>query len=310
MKFSVSAIIPCFKSPESLETIVEELARELEDIQSIDDYEIVLVNDGSPDNLQLRLESIADTNNKVKLLELSRNFGQQAAILAGVSNSSHPLLLTLDDDGQHRPESVRFLFDALTSDVDVVYGVPRALSHGILRNWSSIFLKRVILGMLGMKDARDISAFRLFRRDVIQEYLSQQNFNAAVIDVVIDWATKRKVVVPVSTRATSSDSRYTTKTLWRLALNLSTNFSALPLRLATLLGVVASFSSLLLAAYYVVQSVFGQIELPGFASLAVLITFLGAIQLLTLGILGEYVGKLHTRSIGKPTYIIRGPREP
>ena len=309
MKYSVSAIIPCFKSPPSLETTVEELSKELEESKSIDDYEIVLVNDGSPDNLHSRLCAIAETNDKIKLLELSRNFGQQAAILAGVSNSNHPLLLTLDDDGQHSPESIRFLFEALTPDIDVVYGVPKALSHGIFRNWSSIALKRLVLGMLGIKEAGSLSAFRLFRKDIMEGYLSRKIFDAAVIDVVIDWATQRKAFVPVSTRATGSDSRYTIRTLWKLALNLITNFSALPLRMATVIGVAASSVSLMLGIYYVVQYLFGKIELPGFASLAVLVTFLGSMQLLTLGILGEYVGRLHARSIGKPTYVIRGPRD-
>jgi undecaprenyl-phosphate 4-deoxy-4-formamido-L-arabinose transferase len=301
-------VIPCFKSPQILETTVEELVRELENLECVDDYEIILVNDGSPDNLQARLESIVETHKNIKLLELSRNFGQQAAILAGVSNSSHGLLMTLDDDGQHRAESIKLLFEALTPETDVVYGVPKALSHGALRNWSSIFLKRVVLGMLGIKEAGRISAFRLFRREVIEGYLSRENFNAAVIDVVLDWATKRKAFVPVSTLRTPSNSRYTARTLWRLALNLVTSFSTLPLRFATVIGVVASCFSLVLGIYYVVQSVFGQIELPGFASLAVLITFLGSIQLVTLGILGEYVGKLHTRSIGKPAYVIRGTK--
>lgn len=308
LKSSVSVIIPCFKSPQILELAVAELARELERIEAVDDYEIILVNDGSPDNLQARLESISQAHKKIKLLELSRNFGQQAAILAGVSNSSHRLLLTLDDDGQHRAESISLLFRALTEDVDVVYGVPQALSHGALRNWSSVVFKRIVLGMLGIQEARSISAFRLFRREVIEEYLSQENFNAAAIDVVIDWVTKRKAFVAVSTLRSPSNSRYTTRTLWRLALNLITNFSTVPLRFATVIGVVASFFSLVLGIYYFFLSVNGQIELPGFASLAVLITFLGSIQLITLGILGEYVGKLHSRSIGKPLYTIKGIR--
>lgn len=309
MKYSVSAIIPCFKSPQNLETTVEELLKELGENKSIDNYEVVLVNDGSPDNLHSRLEAIAATNNKIKLLELSRNFGQQAAILAGVSNSNYPLVLTLDDDGQHSPESIRPIFESLTPDIDVVYGVPKAPSHGIFRNWSSIVLKRLVLGMLGIKNAGNLSAFRLFRRDILEGYLSHKIFDAAVIDVVIDWATNHKAFVPVTTRATKSDSRYTTRTLWKLALNLMTNFSAVPLRLATVIGVAASSLSLMLGIYYLVQSLFGQIALPGFASLAVLVTFLGSMQLLTLGILGEYVGRLHARSIGKPTYVIRGPRD-
>jgi undecaprenyl-phosphate 4-deoxy-4-formamido-L-arabinose transferase len=310
LKSAVSVIIPCFKSPDALESTVEQVSKELEDLESVDDYEIILVNDGSPDNLQARLESIAETHNKIKVLELSRNFGQQAAILAGASNSSHSLLLTLDDDGQHRAESIRFLFAALTPDIDVVYGVPEALSHGAFRNWSSIFVKKFVLGMLGVKEASSISAFRLFRREVVEGYLSRENFNAAVIDVVLDWATKRKAFVPVSTRRTPSDSRYSTRTLWQLALNLVTNFSSIPLRFATVLGVLSSCISLALGIHYVLQSVFGQIALPGFASLAVLITFLGSIQLVTLGILGEYVGKLHSRSIGKPAFVIRGTMGP
>lgn len=307
VKHNVSLVIPCYRSPITLGELINRTSVEMEKSNYVGDYEIIIVNDGSPDDLQSVIESIANTIPKVRWIQLTRNFGQHTATLVGCREARYELVLTMDDDGQHKPESLMMLIEELGSDIDVVYGVPTNLPHSRFRNYSSAFLKSVVFSLLGIKNAKRISSLRLFRRKLVSGYLSDANFTDAVVDVVIDWTTTKKGFVSVEMEAVrDGQSRYDLKRLTRLALQMLTSLSSRPLRFATLSGLLISMISMVIGISFIVLYLLGQVQVPGFASLAVLVTFLGAFQLMFLGLLGEYVMTLKDRAVGKPTYVIRG----
>jgi glycosyltransferase involved in cell wall biosynthesis len=299
-------VIPCYKSPNSLRNLVERISTELQLSKLVGSYEIVLVNDGSPDNLQEAIRAISRKNPKVRWIQLTRNYGQHIALLVGCRAARYDFILTMDDDGQHIPESLPALLGKLERDVDVVYGVPASLPHSWFRNYSSKFLKSIVFSLLGVKNANHISALRLFRRQIISGYLADANFTGAVVDVVLDWTTTKKEFVSVQMQpAAEGRSRYTTNSLFKLAMQMMTTLSSRPLRLATLTGFISAVASLIVGISFIVLYLSGAILVPGFASLVVLMTFFGAVHLMFLGLLGEYVLTLKDRAIGKPTYVVR-----
>lgn len=303
---NIDVIIPVFNSGETIEEVLRKLLATKYFYDSrTNTGQIFLVNDGSTDNSASICKEYSRNHPSITFIDLMRNYGQHAAIFAGLYHSKADLIVTMDDDDQHSPESIQKLVEALTPEYDVVYGVAIEDEHGWFRNWTSRLIKSIFFRMLGIENARHISAFRIIRREVINS-IDFSELSNGILDVVINWNTTRIkwISIPMQKRKVGK-SGYTFYTLVKFALNMLSNYSIRPLRIASLVGLVSFALSALTALFFAIQSVLGNIQIPGFASISILVATLGSIQLVTLGIIGEYLGKVHEKSIGRPLFTVR-----
>jgi len=303
---TLDVVIPVYNSEKTIGALLASIL----DQERLKSYNlgIILVNDGSKDTSLKVCEQFADRNSNIIVIDLMKNYGQHSAIFAGISYSKADILVTMDDDGQHSPESISLLLDSLTSEVDVVYGIAQEDEHSWLRNLTSRIFKSLAFRSLGIKNSKKTSAFRAIRAEVLRG-IELNNLSSGILEVVINWNTNRirDIKVPMTSRKTGK-SNYTYYGLIRFAVAMLTSYSTRPLRIASFLGFLGFIFSLNLALFYALLAYRGDIKVEGFATLAILISFLSSLQLITLGIIGEYLGKVHERNNGKPLFVVRSAK--
>jgi len=233
-----------------------------------------------------------------------RNYGQHNALLCGIRAARHEVIATMDDDLQHPPEELPKLLLYLNRGFDVVYGAPEHQQHGFLRNIASTVTKWALQGSMGADSARMVSAFRVFQdhlRQAFQDYHSP----FVSIDVLLTWGTKRfaAVVVKHDPRLTGV-SHYTVRKLIVHAMNMVTGFSTVPLQIASLLGFVCTLFGLGILIYVLGSYIIRGTQFPGFTFMASMVAIFSGAQLFTLGIIGEYLARMHFRMMERPTYAI------
>lgn len=299
---AVSVVIPCYQSSQTLPPLVEQLLGALR--TATDVFEILLVVDGSVDGTWEVAHDLAGRHGPVRAIRLSRNYGQHNAIVAGVREARHPVVVTMDDDLQHRPGEVPRLLAALTPDLDLVYGVPVAEEHTFVRSFASRFVKHLIARGLGITSATSISAFRAFRTRLRDGFIELTGPHASV-DVALSWGTTRIGSVPVEMDARAEGrSNYSFRMLLRHASNMLLGYSTAPLRLVGYLGFVCAALGTVLLGIVLWQYFSGSTTVQGFTTLASMVAVFSGAQMLAIGVLGEYLGRVHINSVGQPTYIV------
>lgn len=303
MLSSLSIVIPVYRSAAGLTILIDELEAVLPSLA--EQYEVVLVDDGSPDHSWDVIQSITRDHPDVRGFTLMRNYGQHNALLCGIRHARHEIIVTMDDDLQHPPSEIHKLLDKLVEGYDVVYGTPQHEQHGLLRDFASQITKWVLQGSMGVDVARNVSAFRAFRtqlRDAFATYSSAY----VSIDVLLTWGTTRFAAVTVQHNPRRyGTSNYTLTKLIRHALNMITGFSVLPLQLASLLGFGLAFFGVAVMIYVIGRALFFGIVVPGFAFLASIIAIFSGAQLFALGVIGEYLARIHFRTMDRPVYTVR-----
>jgi len=301
----LSIVIPVYNSAEILPALVARLEPVL--AAAAPASEVILVNDGSADGSWPAIVRLAAANPRLRGIDLMRNYGQHNALLCGIRAAAGRLVVTMDDDLQHPPEEIPQLLAALTPESDVVYGVPERRQHGLFRDLASGLTKSVLKGTLGAgaRTAPDVSAFRLFRTDLRQAFARYEHPYVS-IDVLLTWATSRFTAVSVRHAPRHSGrSNYTFRMLARHAVNLVTGFSVRPLKLASLIGFGATLFGLGVLVYVVGRYLLQGTTVPGFPFLASVIAIFSGAQLFTLGIIGEYLARMHSRMMERPIYTVR-----
>ncbi|MBO9523803.1 MAG: glycosyltransferase family 2 protein [Nocardioidaceae bacterium] len=300
---SVSVVIPCYRSAQTLPRLVERLVPVL--TARGEAFEVILVVDGSPDDTWAVAEKIAATTAHVRAVRLSRNYGQHNALLAGVRLARHETTVTMDDDLQHLPEEVPVLLDALGEDVELAYGVPRTEEHGWLRSFASRSVKLAIGRGMNIEGAHEISAFRAFHtylRDAFAGLVSPD----VNLDVALSWATTRATGVTVEMdERTEGTSNYTPRMLVRHAMNMVLGYSTAPLRFVIYLGAACGLLGAVLLGVILYQYFSNKIQVAGFTTLASMIAIFSSAQMVAIGVLGEYIGRIHQSNAGRPTYVVR-----
>ena len=297
-------MIPCFGSAATLAGVVMG-TRETFIKLEISRYEILLVIDDASKETIRAAKKIQEETTEVKVIELTRNYGQHAAIFAGLDQAKFNFIVTMDDDGQHLASNVQSLLVPLCGDIDVVYGVPKVEEHSHIRNFFSRTAKYVTFKLLKIENTKDISAFRAFKKIAI-EGIEFRSLTSAVVDVVLNWNTNRFLAVKVDmAKRITGKSNYTYYKLFKFALQMIIGYSIRPLRIATIVGLIIFFISSAVSVGLIFRSVTGEIVVPGYFSMSLFVLFLGSIQLITLGLIGEYLGKIHEHSMGKPLYLIK-----
>jgi glycosyltransferase involved in cell wall biosynthesis len=303
MSQSISVVVPVYNSQESLLELYRRLVKVLTPLTS-DDYEIVFVDDGSIDESWSTLLEIKNRDHRVLCLRFRRNSGQHNALLAGIRAATKQLVVTIDDDLQNPPEEIPNMLSELEQDFDVVYGHPPKQKHGVLRNAASTITKIALQGPIGAQNARHVSAFRIFKTNLRDSFSGFENPFVS-IDVLLTWGTQRFSHVEVrQDERKFSESGYTISKLFRHALNMITGFTTLPLQLASFLGFSFSAIGFVSLLYTTVRWALNQSSVPGFTFLASTLTMFAGVQLLCLGIIGEYLARLHVGGMGRRAYTV------
>jgi glycosyltransferase involved in cell wall biosynthesis len=305
----LSVVIPAYNSEASLRPLLDPLLRVLPTLR--DAFEVIFVNDGSRDSTWAQIESLAREHAEVVGINLMRNYGQHAALLCGIRHARYDLTVTLDDDLQHPPEEIPKLLSRLNDGYDVVYGTPRDEPHGLLRGLASRITKLALQSTMGARTARRVSAFRVFRTALRAAFANYES-SFVSIDVLLTWGTTKFAWVQVRHDPRSiGRSSYTFRKLLTHALNMMTGFSTLPLQVASVLGFVLTIFGLAILAYVVGRFVLQGTSVPGFPFLASIVAIFSGAQLFCLGIIGEYLARMHFRMMARPPYVahtlIRNP---
>ena len=300
---SVSVVVPAYRSALSLPDLVRRLEPVLEAAAS--EYELILVDDGSADGTWKVIDELSQSHDWVRGIRLMRNYGQHNALLCGIRRAGHELTITLDDDLQHPPEEIPKLLKQLSPETDVVYGTPAVELHGLWRDIATQVTKFALQSAMGAPIARKAGAFRVFRTQ-LRDAFATYDAPYVSVDVLLTWATTRFDAIKVHHEPRAMGvSNYTFRKLVVHALNMLTGFSTWPLRLASMTGFFFTLVGTVALFYVVGRFVITGGSVPGFPFLASMIAIFSGAQLFALGIMGEYLGRMHARSMQQPTYTVR-----
>ena len=301
----ISFIIPCYKSGNELIAVINEIKNTMHNIGKYG-FEIILVCDGSPDDTFILISNICHKCDYVKGIDLARNFGQHAAIMAGIQHASGDILVFLDDDGQNPPHEVNILLDAINDGWDVVFGEYDSKQHSFLRNigsWVNDFMARKLINK---PKGLSITSFWACKRYIGEEILKYKGAFPYIAGLIVR-STLRIYNVPITHRQRiNGRSGYTFSKLLSLWLNGFTSFSVKPLRIATVCGCVIAAIGLLYAIYLVILRIIHPDMAMGFTSLMAAILVIGGMIMIMLGLIGEYIGRIFMCINSTPQYVVRG----
>jgi glycosyltransferase involved in cell wall biosynthesis len=300
---ALSIVVPVFNSAPTLSLLAERLSHALGEADL--EYELVLVNDGSADGSWEEIRALAGADDRVRGLDLARNYGQHNALLAGIRAARAPTIVTIDDDLQNPPEEIPTLLAKLDEGFDVVYGSATERHQGISRALGTRLTKWALKVAIGSEVAAQASAFRAFRTDLRDAFRDFQGPYIS-IDALLGWGTSAFAAVPVrhDSRAAGRSS-YGFVRLATHALNVLTGFTTRPLRFATLVGLTFTLLGGVVLVYVLFRFFAEGDAVPGFPFLASIIAMFSGAQLLTLGIIGEYLARMHVRIMDRPPYALR-----
>lgn len=300
---TISVVVPVYNGEASLPGLVERLEPVLRAHSAR--FELLLVNDGSRDGSWKTIESLVARYSWVRGIDMLRNYGQHNALLCGIRAARHELVVTMDDDLQHPPEELPKLLARIGPDCDVVYGPPEREQHGLLRDLASQLTKLALQKSMGAKNARAVSALRVFRTGLREAFADYRSQNVS-IDVLLTWATTRFDAVKVRHEERRFGvSNYTYRKLFVHALNMVTGFSTLPLQLASWIGFAFTLFGLGVLGWVGMNYLLHGSPVAGFPFLASIIAIFSGAQLFALGIIGEYLARMHFRMMDRPSYAVR-----
>jgi len=298
---NVSIVVPVYNGSDTLSLLVDELQQVLPSVAEA--YELVLVNDGSPDASWQVIEQLAGQKDWVRGVDLMRNYGQHNATLCGVREARYEVIVIMDDDLQNPPNEIPKLLAKLEEGYDVVYGVPRKRQQAWWKSLASVIVKRAIAYVMGLRTVRDIGAFKAFRSELRKAF---DDFHSpdVLVDVLLSWGASRfaSVSVDESPRAVGK-SNYNLFKLVKVSLLVLTSYTTIPLRFASIVGFLFTIFGLGVLGYVLV-TYFSAGSIPGFPFLASTIIIFSGVQLFALGIIGEYLARVFERTGGKQTYVV------
>ncbi len=301
--FSISLVIPCFNEEESLHALHQAI---LDVFKDSENFEMILVDDGSTDDTVQMVKALRATDPRVKLLSFSRNFGHQFAMKAGIDHASGDCIITMDADLQHPPTLIPEMISKWHEGFKVVYTKRNDSSeYPLAKKISANSFYKTISWISDVKIEEGVADFRLIDKEVA-ELIRPVNDNFLFLRGLLPWLGFPSTTISFDMQSRyAGKTKYTLKKMMRLALNGITSFSIKPLRLSTITGMTISFLSFLYAMYAIYARFFNNDVVEGWTSVLVAVLFIGGIQLIVLGIIGEYLGNLFVQSKGRPQYIIK-----
>lgn len=300
----ISVIIPCYRSEKSIKNVVAGITRTITEHGGYS-YEIILVNDGSPDGLWNVIKDLSANDSNIKTIDLSRNFGQHSAIMAGFQYVSGDMVVCMDDDGQTPPEQMFRLIDRLDDGCDLVFARYRVKKHSPFRNMGSYFNEIMLRVLLNKPKSISLMSYFACKRYVIDEAANYKNPYPYVSGLLLR-ATNKIANVDIDHRAREiGESSYTLKKLISLWMNGFTAFSVIPLRIATIIGTFCSGLGFIYGLITVIKRLLDPDVPMGYSSTMAVMLFIGGLILLMLGIIGEYLGRIYISINNSPQFVVR-----
>lgn len=298
----LSIVIPVYRAEHTLHELYRRLVATLEPMKV--SFELIFVEDSGGDQSWLILQEIAIEDERVKGIKLSRNFGQHAATICGFANTSGRWVITLDDDLEQAPEHIPTLYEQVLKGADLVYGVYQERNHSKWRNITSSIARWMFNKAIPSLNYA-YTSYRVIRGDIART-LTQFDSPYPFVDGYLSWVTNNyaTVSIPHGSR-THGTSNYTLKKLITHTINIFVTFSDLPLRMATWAGFIAFFIGAGWLTVIFLSFLSGKVTVSGYASIMAGILAFGGIQLLVLGVFGEYLGRINFKSSRKPLYLVR-----
>ena len=300
----ISIVCPCHNESGVLDEFLERLGAVIEGLD--DEFELIFVNDGSTDGTLARLQAHRDAAGKIRILDLSRQFGKEAAMTAGMDNATGDAVIVMDVDLQDPPEAIPELLEKWREGYEVVAArrADRQADSGPKRLSAHVFYR--LHNLIGETTIPvDVGDYRLMDRKVV-DALGDLPERQRFMKGLFAWLGFETAVVNIKREARAGgDSKFNWWRLWNFGLEGITSFSTAPLRVWTYVGLAVSFIALLYGGGIVVRTLVFGIDVPGYASIFAAVVFLGGIQLISLGVLGEYIGRIYMETKQRPLYVIR-----
>ncbi|HPO49863.1 MAG TPA: glycosyltransferase family 2 protein [Spirochaetota bacterium] len=299
----VSVIIPSFNEEGNVFPMIEKLVPILE---KYEDYEVIFVDDGSRDSTLQKLKEANSLNKKINYLSFSRNFGHQNALRAGLDYCDGDCAISMDGDLQHPPELIPELIEKWKEGYDIVYTLRGdGKKTSFFKKFTANLFYNMINSMSNINIPKGAADFRLLDRSVV-EVLKTFTENTLFLRGLISWLGFKQYGVKYSPcERFSGKTKYSIKKMTMFALTGITSFSVKPLHLSTIIGVILSIIAFFYGIYAILIKLFSNEALPGWTSVLVSVLFIGGVQLIMMGIMGEYVGKLFIESKKRPNYILK-----
>lgn len=298
----ISVVVPVFESSESLGILRSAIVETLSSLGS--QFELILVDDASSDGSWDGIRALVRGDIRIRGIRLSRNSGQHNALLCGIRAARYDVTVTLDDDLQNPPGEIPKLLEKLSEGYDAVYGSPERERHGLPRDLASRLTKCVLQKSMGVSTASRVSAFRAFRTRLRDSFASHSGPYCS-IDVLLTWGTRSFSSVRVRHEPrTIGRSHYTFRKLVTHAFNMITGFSTIPLEISSMAGFVFMLFGIGVLMYVLIRYFASGGSVPGFPFLASIIAIFSGVQLFSLGVIGEYIARMHFRLMGIPGYVV------
>lgn len=299
----ISLVLPIHNEEGNIRELYDRSKKVLSDLGC---YEIIFVNDGSIDSSLEMLASICEKDKNVKVIDFSRNFGHQVAITAGIKNASGQSVIVMDSDLQDPPEVIRDLFAKWREGFEVVHAKRKTRKDGLIKKITAFIFYRIMKRLASVDITEDAGDFYLMDRQAVTAMNEIGEISRFMRGLTAWIGFKRTHIFFDRMDRKSGKTAYSFKKMIKLAVDGMTSFSHLPLKLATYLGLLSVLIGFVLGVYAIYQKIyFPQTTAQGWASLILTILFLGGIQLMILGMIGEYIGRIYTETKKRPLYIVK-----
>ena len=300
----ISIVVPCYNEESNINSFYEEMIKTLKEVKENYSYEIIFVNDGSNDQTEVEVKKIRKTDKNVILISFSRNFGKEAAIYAGLNNATGDLVALIDADLQHPPITILEMIKGLNEGYDVV-ATKRKNRKGepvIKSAFSKLFYKMMRMFIPIEKNVQD---FRLMKKEVVDAIISLKEYNRFSKGIFTWVGFKIKYIEIENIERKSGKTKWSFRKLFNYAIEGITSFTTAPLKASTLMGFFISIIAIISTIVIILQTLIYGKDVPGYASIITAILFMGGVQLISIGILSEYISKMYLEIKKRPKYIIK-----
>ena len=300
----ISIVVPCYNEEKNINNFYEEMIKTLEKVKENYSYEIIFVNDGSNDQTEIEVKKVRKTDKNVILISFSRNFGKEAAIYAGLNNATGDLVALIDADLQHPPVTILEMIKGINEGYDVV-ATKRKNRKGepaIKSAFSKLFYKMMRMFIPIEKNVQD---FRLMKKEVVDAILSLKEYNRFSKGIFTWVGFNIKYIEIENIERKSGKTKWSFKKLFSYAIEGITSFTTAPLQVSTLMGFCISIIAIISTIVIILQTLIYGKDVPGYASIITAILFMGGVQLISIGILSEYISKMYLEIKKRPKYIIK-----
>lgn len=300
----ISIVVPCYNEEKNINNFYEEMIKTFEKVKENYSYEIIFVNDGSNDQTEIEVKKVRKTDKNVILISFSRNFGKEAAIYAGLNNATGDLVALIDADLQHPPVTILEMIKGINEGYDVV-ATKRKNRKGepvIKSVFSKLFYKMMRMFIPIEKNVQD---FRLMKKEVVDAILSLKEYNRFSKGIFTWVGFNIKYIEIENIERKAGKTKWSFKKLFSYAIEGITSFTTAPLKASTLMGFCISIIAIISTIVIILQTLIYGKDVPGYASIITAILFMGGVQLISIGILSEYISKMYLEIKKRPKYIIK-----